>query len=183
VAQVLSGQANPGGRLPVTFYESLAELPPFDDYAMAGRTYRYFAGKPVYPFGHGLSYTSFSYGPLKVAATGGKPELGLTVTTEITNTGARDGDEVAQLYLTPPPFEGAPRLALRGFERVSLKAGQTRQVSFQLSPRDLSFVTRDGQRQLMAGQHTLNVGSGQPGEGSSGQSAAFTLNEARTIAP
>ncbi|MET0981951.1 MAG: glycoside hydrolase family 3 C-terminal domain-containing protein, partial [Telluria sp.] len=175
VAEVLSGQENPGGRLPVTFYERLADLPPFDDYAMAGRTYRYFAGKPVYPFGHGLSYTSFAYGPLQVAASGGKPELGVTVSTEITNTGSRDGDEVVQLYLAPPAFDGAPRLALRGFERVSLKAGERKQVSFQLAPRDLSFVTRDGERQLMPGTHTLSVGSGQPGTGVAGNSAAITL--------
>ncbi|WP_343730144.1 glycoside hydrolase family 3 C-terminal domain-containing protein [Duganella sp.] len=178
VAHVLTGRADPGGRLPLTFYSGLADLPPFDDYAMQGRTYRYYAGKPVYPFGAGLSYTSFSYAPLQVAAQDGAAENGVVVTTEITNTGARAGDDVAQLYLTPPSFEGAPRLALRGFQRVSLKAGERRQISFRLSPRDLSFVTRDGVRQLMPGQYKLSVGSGQPGTGAAAQEGTVVLNRA-----
>jgi beta-glucosidase len=177
VANVLTGRADPGGRLPLTFYRGLADLPPFDDYGMQGRTYRYYAGTPVYPFGAGLSYTSFSYTPLQIAPVGGAPENGVVVTTEITNTGARAGDEVAQLYLTPPAFDGAPRLALRGFQRVALKAGERRRISFRLSPRDLSFVTRDGARQLMPGQYKLSVGSGQPGSGV-GQETALVLNRA-----
>jgi beta-glucosidase len=181
VAEVLTGRADPGGRLPLTFYRGLADLPPFDDYAMKGRTYRYYAGTPVYPFGAGLSYTSFRYGPLRVAPVGGAPENGVVVSTEITNTGKRDGDEVAQLYLTPPSFEGAPRLALRGFQRLSLKAGERRQVSFHLSPRDLSFVTRDGTRQLTPGQYRLSVGSGQPGTGVAGQEAALVLNRTTVL--
>jgi beta-glucosidase len=177
VANVLTGKLDAGGRLPLTFYRGLADLPPFDDYAMQGRTYRYYAGTPVYPFGAGLSYTSFSYAPLRIEAVGGAPENGVVVSTEITNTGPRDGDEVAQLYLTPPSFEGAPRLALRGFQRLSLKPGERRQVSFRLSPRDLSFVTRDGTRQLMPGQYKLSVGSGQPGTGVAGQEAQLVLNQ------
>ncbi len=180
IAQVLNGKANPGGRLPLTYYASVKDLPPFDDYSMKGRTYRYFEGKPVYPFGFGLSYTSFGYKPLQVAAVGAGTEHGVTVTTEVTNTGARDGDEVVQLYLTPPRFEGAPKLALRGFQRVSLKAGERRKVSFTLSPRDLSFVTADGVRQLMQGQYRVDVGSGQPGTGGAGQGTSFAVS--RTVA-
>jgi beta-glucosidase len=135
----------------------------------------------VYPFGAGLSYTSFSYAPLRIEAAGGAPENGVVVSTEITNTGPRDGDEVAQLYLAPPGFEGAPRLALRGFQRLSLKPGERRQVSFRLSPRDLSFVTRDGTRQLMPGQYKLSVGSGQPGTGVAGQEAQLVLNQAAVL--
>ena len=90
---------------------------------------------------------------------------------------------MAQLYLTPPAFEGAPRLALRGFQRVTLKAGERRQLSFRLSPRDLSFVTRDGVRQLIPGQYKLSVGSGQPGSGVAQQDAALTLNHAATLEP
>ena len=175
IAQVLTGKANPGGRLPLTFYRSVNDLPPFDDYAMKGRTYRYFEGTPVYPFGYGLSYTSFTYAPLRIEAAAGGAENGATVVTEITNTGDRDGDEVAQLYLVPPASDGAPRLALRGFERLSLKAGERRQVRFVLSPRDLSFVSQDGVRQLMPGQYKVVVGSGQPGTGVAGQSGAITL--------
>ncbi|NVM76238.1 beta-glucosidase [Duganella sp. SG902] len=178
VANVLTGRADPGGRLPLTFYRNLDDLPPFDNYAMQGRTYRYYAGTPVYAFGAGLSYTSFSYQPLRVTPVDGAAENGVLVTTEIRNTGQRAGDEVAQLYLTPPGFEGAPRLALRGFQRVSLKPGERRQISFRLSPRDLSFVTRDGTRQLMPGQYKLHVGSGQPAAGVAGQEVALVLNHA-----
>lgn len=181
VAQVLNGTANPGGRLPLTFYKSVADLPPFDDYSMKGRTYRYFNGTPVYPFGHGLSYTTFAYQPLRVEAAAAGAEQGVTVTTTVANTGKRDGDEVVQLYLQPPAYEGAPRHALRGFQRVHLKAGERRQVSFKLSPRDLSFVERDGQRQVMAGQYKVTVGSGQPGTGVAGQSAPLTMRQTVTL--
>jgi beta-glucosidase len=182
VANVLAGKSDPGGRLPLTFYRGLADLPPFDDYSMKGRTYRYYEGTPVYPFGAGLSYTTFRYAPLRVEPVGGAPENGIVVTTEVANTGTREGDEVAQLYLTPPAFDGAPRLALRGFQRLTLKAGERRQVSFRLSPRDLSFVTRDGVRQLTPGQYRLSVGSGQPGTGVAQQDAALVLKQAVLLA-
>jgi beta-glucosidase len=182
VADVLAGKADPGGRLPLTFYRSIQDLPPFDDYSMKGRTYRYYAGTPVYPFGAGLSYTTFRYAPLRIEPVGGAPEHGVVVTTEVANTGTRDGDEVAQLYLTPPAFDGAPRLALRGFQRVSLKAGERRQVSFRLSPRDLSFVTRDGVRQLTPGRYRLSVGSGQPGTGVAQQDAPLELKQTVVLA-
>jgi beta-glucosidase len=181
VANVLTGKSDPGGRLPLTFYRGLADLPPFDDYSMKGRTYRYYAGTPVYPFGAGLSYTSFRYAPLQVEPVGGVPENGVVVSTEVANTGTRDGDDVAQLYLTPPAFDGAPRLALRGFQRVSLKAGERRRISFTLSPRDLSFVTRDGIRQLTPGQYKLSVGSGQPGTGVAEQDASLTLSRTSVL--
>jgi beta-glucosidase len=179
IANVLTGKSDPGGRLPLTFYRSLADLPAFDDYSIKGRTYRYYAGTPVYPFGAGLSYTSFRYAPLRVEPVGGAFENGALVTTEITNTGKRDGDEVAQLYLTPPAFDGAPRLALRGFQRLSLKPGEVRRISFRLSPRNLSFVTRDGTRQLTPGHYKVSVGSGQPGTGVPEQDASLSLN--RTV--
>ena len=175
VGQVLSGAADPGGRLPVTFYESAKDLPPFDDYAMKGRTYRYFTGTPVYPFGHGLSYTRFEYGPVTVTGT---PDKGLHVAASVRNSGARDGDEVAELYITPPAFAGAPRVALRGFARLSLRPGQSRPVSFALSPRDLSFVTADGDRMLVPGQYRVSVGSGQPEPGGNSQSAGYTISSA-----
>jgi beta-glucosidase len=181
VARVLAGRSDPGGRLPLTFYQGLSDLPPFDDYSMQGRTYRYYKGTPVYPFGAGLSYTSFSYGPLRVEPINGAPGNGVVVSTEITNTGAREGDEVAQLYLTPPAFEGAPRLVLRGFQRLSLKPGERRRVSFRLPPRDLSFVTRDGVRQLTPGQYRLSVGSGQPGTGVAGQETPLVLNRTAVL--
>lgn len=181
VAHVLSGQANPGGRLPLTFYRSLTDLPAFDDYAMAGRTYRYFTGTPVYPFGYGLSYTTFSYSDLTTAPIDGSLSKGLHVSVTIRNTGARAGDEVAQLYLTPPPFEGAPRLALRGVQRLHLAAGGRATVSFDLSPRDLSFVDRDGHRKVMVGQYQISVGSGQPGADAPTQSTRVSITSAQAL--
>ncbi|MDI7775815.1 glycoside hydrolase family 3 C-terminal domain-containing protein [Asticcacaulis sp. EMRT-3] len=182
VGKVLAGAADPGGRLPLTFYESVKDLPPFDDYSMKGRTYRYFTGTPVYPFGYGLSYTSFAYGPLTVTPVNGAVENGVTVTADVSNTGTREGGDVAELYLTPPAFDGAPRLALRGFTRVSLKPGEHQQVTFTLSPRDLSFVTRDGIRQLTPGHYMISVGSGQPESGSANQSAPLDISRQVKIA-
>ncbi|GAA0561979.1 glycoside hydrolase family 3 C-terminal domain-containing protein [Rhizomicrobium electricum] len=178
IANVLSGKTNPAGRLPLTFYATVNDLPSFDDYSMKGRTYRYFQGTPVYPFGYGLSYTTFSYGPVTVTPVNGAPEEGLKVTAEVANTGGRDGEEVAELYLTPPAFEGAPKLALRGFERIGLKAGERKTVSFVLSPRDLSFVAADGTRQVVAGRYTVDVGSGQPAADVPHQSASFATTKA-----
>jgi beta-glucosidase len=181
VARVLSGAVNPGGRLPLTFYRSVDDLPPFDDYAMAGRTYRYFAGKPVYPFGYGLSYTTFAYAPLTVTPAAGGAQAGVRVATEVSNTGRRAGDEVVQLYLDFPARPGAPRIALRGFQRVTLQPGEARAVSFELSPRDLSAVTADGVRQVLAGRYRVTVGSGQPNTGVPVRSAEFTNAEAVTL--
>ncbi len=178
IANVLSGKTNPAGRLPLTFYRSVDDLPPFGDYAMAGRTYRYFAGTPVYPFGYGLSYTRFEYQPLKVEPATGGTGKGLRVTTSVRNVGARSGDEVAQLYLDFPDTPGAPRLALRGFQRITLKPGETRAITFALSLRDLSSVDLDGDRRVAAGSYRASVGSGQPGGDIPSQSAAFVVDEA-----
>jgi beta-glucosidase len=175
IGNVIAGKTNPAGRLPLTFYRSVADLPPFNDYDMKGRTYRYFAGTPVYPFGYGLSYSTFEYEPIQVEAVDDAPEHGLRVTTIVRNTSDRAGEEVAQLYLGPPPFDGAPRLALRGFQRVELQRGERRTISFELSPRDLSFVTRDGVRQVFAGEHRLSVGSGQPGTNVPAQTGTFII--------
>lgn len=178
IANILSGRSNPAGRLPLTFYRSIDDLPPFDDYRMAGRTYRYFRGTPVYPFGHGLSYTSFGYAPLQVTPVRGDAGKGIRVTTRVTNTGARAGDEVTQLYLRFPQKPGVPDLALRGFQRVSLAPGQSRDMTFELSPRDLSAVAPDGQRSVFTGDYQVSVGSGQPGAGVAGHTASFTVAEA-----
>jgi beta-glucosidase len=176
IAQVLAGAANPAGRLPVTFYRSADDLPPFDDYRMAGRTYRFFDKPVVFPFGHGLSYSSFRYEAPKVEVQDdGKDGVTLVVSTAVTNTSGRDGDEVAQLYLMPPRFEGGPRLALRGFQRLHLKAGERRELSYRLQARDLSFVDRDGQRQVMPGSYRLSVGGGQPDTGAPFETASFAL--------
>lgn len=177
VGNVLSGKTDPGGRLPLTFYKSVADLPPFTEYGKNVRTYRYFKGTPVYRFGDGLSYTRFTYSAPAIEPVGGAVENGITVRTRITNSGARAGDDVAQLYITPPGFDGAPRIALRGFQRVSLKPGESRDLVFTLSPRDLSFVTMAGERALIPGGYALNIGSGQTGEGVQTQQALYTITK------
>ncbi|MES3084615.1 glycoside hydrolase family 3 C-terminal domain-containing protein [Sphingomonas faeni] len=180
-ANILTGRTNPSGRLPLTFYRSVGDLPPFGDYAMKGRTYRYFAGTPVYPFGHGLSYTKFGYAPLTVTPARGGAENGLRVTTRLTNQGDRPGEEVAQLYLDFPDRPGTPRIALRGFQRVALKPGEARSVTFDLSPRDLSSVALDGGRSVAAGTYRVTVGAGQPGTGVAGQTASFTARQSAEL--
>jgi len=183
LGNTLTGKTNPAGRLPLTFYRDVADLPPFDDYSMKGRTYRYFTGTPVYPFGYGLSYSTFEYGPLSIEPVQGDPENGVRVSTQVRNSSARGGDEVAELYLDPPEFEGAPRIALRGFQRVTLRPGETRGLVFELLPRDLSFVTRDGLRQIFPGVYRVTVGSGQPDSSAAFQAAELRLGRAVPIPP
>lgn len=180
VGRVLAGAANPAGRLPVTFYRDAAQLPPIEDYAMSGRTYRYFSGQPVYPFGYGLSYTKFAYGPVRVSprVRGGQ---GYVVEAEVTNTGARAGDEVVQLYLDFPKAPGVPKIALRGFQRVSLAPGERRTVRLELSPRDISSVSPQGATRVLAGPYGVYVGGGQPGTGATGSSGAFNVRTAMKL--
>ena len=178
VGRAIAGLANPAGRLPVTFYSDVTQLPPMTDYSMKGRTYRYFEGKPVYGFGYGLSYTKFAYGPVKVGPVTTK---GIVVETEVSNVGARTGDEVAQVYLTFPSAPGTPQVALRGFHRVSLKPGERRKLRFSLSPRDISAVTDKGVITVLAGRYGLFVGGGQPGSGLPGQASSFTVQKARVL--
>jgi len=163
LAEVLFGDTNPAGRLPVTFYQSVEQLPPFEDYAMEGRTYRYFRGKPVYPFGFGLSYTRFSYSNLTAAPAmnTGSP---LEVTVEVKNTGGRAGDEVAQLYLThEAPSVKAPIRQLVGIARIQLSPGESRVVSFTLRPRQLALVDENGTFFQEPGKIRLDAGGSQPG--------------------
>jgi beta-glucosidase len=162
VAETLSGKNNPAGRLPVTFYQGVDQLPNFEDYGMANRTYRYFSGKPLYPFGYGLSYTKFGYSDLNVPAQAipaGQP-IGADVT--VTNTGNLAGDEVVQLYLKFPLVKGAPKVALRGFARIHLDAGASQKVHFDLKPRDLEMVTEDGNPIIAQGDYSISIGGGQP---------------------
>jgi beta-glucosidase len=182
IGKVIAGHVNPGGRLPLTFYRSVDDLPPFGDYDMRGRTYRYFTGTPVYPFGHGLSYTSFAYSPLRLEPAPGGAGDGLRVATEVRNTGDRAGDEVAQLYLDFPDVEGVPRIALRDFQRVHLVPNERRTIKFELDSRDLSTVTVEGERRVMQGRYRVFVGSGQPGPEVAGQVAVFEIDRASAVA-
>jgi beta-glucosidase len=147
IADTLAGIHNPAGRLPVTFYATTDQLPPFSDYSMKGRTYRYFEGTPLYPFGFGLSYSSFAYSGLVAKRT---PQ-GARVRATVANTSGRDGEEVVQLYVAGGPEPGAPRRSLRGFERISLRAQERREVSFTLADADLPQGAAD-----------ISVGGGQP---------------------
>ncbi|HWE85708.1 MAG TPA: glycoside hydrolase family 3 C-terminal domain-containing protein [Terracidiphilus sp.] len=162
IAETLAGKNNPGGRLPVTFYTGIDQLPSFDDYSMANRTYRYFSGKPLFAFGDGLSYTTFAYAHLRLSTGALHAGSPLIVEADVTNTGKLAGDEVAELYLTPPHTDVSPRVALAGFERVHLAAGATRHLIFHLDPRTLSQVDDKGNRAVSAGQYRISVGSSQP---------------------
>jgi beta-glucosidase len=162
LADVLFGDYNPAGRLPVTFYKSETQLPAFDNYSMDGRTYRYFTGEPLFPFGHGLSYTTFQYSNVKVLS---KPVIGqpISVSVQVQNTGQRAGDEVVQLYVRHPGASGrVARHALEGFRRVSLKAGEKKTVTFTLTPRQLSRLDAQARRVELAEKVQVFVGGGQP---------------------
>ena len=177
IAETLSGKNNPSGRLPVTFYTGVDQLPAFDDYSMANRTYRYFKGKPLYAFGDGLSYTTFAYSGLKLSTKSLKAGDPLTVEADVRNTGSVAGDEVAQLYLIPPQSALSPKQALSGFQRLHLDPGETKHITFKLDPRTLSQVDDKGTRAVTPGEYKLSLGSSQPDGalGSSTISAPLTI--------
>jgi len=148
---------------------------------MKGRTYRYFEGTPLFPFGYGLSYTSFSYSELKVPTepvAAGEP---LHAEVTVTNTGKVAGDEVVQLYLKFPAVPGAPLKALRGFQRVHLEPGASQEVKFELKPRDMSMVTELGEPIVPEGEFTLSIGGGQPGSGAPSVAHAFHVKGSFTL--
>jgi beta-glucosidase len=175
IAQTLAGVNNPGGRLPVTFYRGVEQLPPFEDYAMSNRTYRYFKGNPLYPFGYGLSYSTFRYGGIKLSTSELNAGDSLSVEVDLENVSQRAGDEVTELYLTFPKVPGAPRRALRGFARVHLAAGESRHLTLTVHPRDLSLVNDAGNRIIAAGLYKVSVGGGQPETGAAAVEASFSI--------
>jgi beta-glucosidase len=175
IAQTLSGRNNPAGRLPVTFYKDVQQLPSFEDYSMKERTYRYFQGEPLWPFGYGLSYTTFQYGAItlpQAPLNAGEP---LNVAVTVTNTGALAGDEVVELYLKFPDIPGAPLRALRGFQRIHLAPAASQKVEFHLGPRDLSMVTETGDIIVAQGQYTISIGGGQPDTAAASSSGRFAV--------
>jgi beta-glucosidase len=186
VARLIAGDYSPAGRLPVTFYQSVTQLPEFGDYAMAHRTYRYFDGPVLYPFGYGLSYTTFSYADPRVSSVRVSARDSVIVSVNVTNTGAMDGDEVVQLYATHAAVPGAPARALVGFQRLHLARGETQRVQFTLRDRDMSIVDPDGVRRIVPGTVQLWIGGGQPASRSStaqaaGVSARFEVTSAATL--
>jgi beta-glucosidase len=162
VAALLAGDFSPAGRLPVTFYKSVDQLPPFDDYSMSKRTYRYFAGEPLYPFGYGLSFTTFGYSNSRVSKADVAATDKLTVSVDVANSGGVAGEEVVQLYLTHPGVPGAPLRALKGFQRIHLDKGEKKTVLFTLRPRDLSIVDESGKHRIVPGRVDVWVGGAQP---------------------
>ncbi|MGB5942448.1 MAG: glycoside hydrolase family 3 C-terminal domain-containing protein [Leeuwenhoekiella sp.] len=162
LADVLFGDYNPAGRLPITYYSSLEELPPFENYDMDNRTYRYYGGTPLFPFGYGLSYTDFEYSNIDIPKQMRAGDT-LTLRVQVTNTGKLAGDEVVQLYLkdnkasTPRPTH-----QLEGFKRIHLKAGESKTVTFHLTPRQFSVINKKEKRVIEPGWFTLFVGGGQP---------------------
>ncbi|MBO5225658.1 MAG: glycoside hydrolase family 3 C-terminal domain-containing protein [Parabacteroides sp.] len=159
VADILFGDYNPSGRLPITFYKSVEQLPDFEDYSMKGRTYRYMTEKPLYPFGYGLSYTHFTYQNAKLSASTITKEQSVTLTFDITNTGNRDGDEVAQIYIKNPNDPKGPIKALKAYKRIQVKAGNTERVNIELTSKAFfsfndntqSFEVRPGKYQILYG--------------------------------
>jgi beta-glucosidase len=177
IAETLSGKNNPGGRLPVTFYASLDQLPAFADYSMKQRTYRYFSGQPLFPFGFGLSYSHFQYARLKLSTLTLHAGDTLKAEADVTNTSDREGDEVAELYLVPPSEANgglSPRLQLEGFQRVHLHGGETAHVVFSLDPRQLSEVDAQGVRNVQPGAYRIAINGAQPADAQA-QTAGFKI--------
>jgi beta-glucosidase len=173
IAETLFGKNNPAGRLPLTFYASISQLPAFDDYSMKGRTYRYSTATPLYRFGDGLSYTHFNTS-MKLASSkiaAGDP---LVVNAKVSNAGKIAGDEVLEVYLTPPASDLAPIRALVGFKRVHLQAGETKDVALIIQPRQLSQVDAQGKRAILPGTYSLYAGGAQPEADAKGASFEIT---------
>ena len=177
IARTLAGENNPAGRLPVTFYSSTADLPPFTDYSMKNRTYRYYTGTPLWGFGYGLSYSTFSYGPVHLSTATVAAGQPLSATVTVTNTSRRAGDEVVEAYLKTPQAAG-PLHSLVGFERVHLNPGEKREVTLSLVPRSLSTVDDQGARSVLAGRYQLTLASAQPGIAAARAEADFTVEGA-----
>jgi beta-glucosidase len=172
VADVLFGDYDPSGRLPVTFYKSDGDLPSFDDYSMANRTYRYFKAEALYPFGFGLSYTTFKYSNLKLSKPTVDANGSLKAEVTVTNTGKIKGDEVVQLYLSHEDVSYAPLYALKGFERITLSPGQSQRISFTLTPELLRLVDESGRNGFIQGKVKVIISGSSPSKNSSTLGAA-----------
>jgi beta-glucosidase len=180
IGETLAGQNDPGGKLPITFYTSVKDLPPFTDYSMKGRTYRYYTGTPLFPFGYGLSYTTFQYSHVHLSTSSLQAGQPLTVEAEVKNTGHVAGDAVTEVYVTPPQNGVNPLKELKGFDRVHLAPGQSRQLTFTLNPRDLSLVDEAGKRSVQPGDYSIFVGGSQP-TGAKQQTVNLTIHGSKPL--
>lgn len=159
VADILFGDYNPAGRLPITFYKSIDQLPDFQNYNMKGRTYRYMTQKPLYPFGYGLSYTSFDYQEAKLSFNKIKKDESVTLTLNIANTGEMDGDEVVQIYIKNPNDPAGPIKTLKAFKRINIQAGDTKKTSFELEPEAFwSFNDKTQTMEVRPGKYQILYG-------------------------
>jgi len=166
LTRLLFGEINPSGRLPITFYKSEKDIPDFSNYDMKGRTYRYFKGSPLYPFGYGLSYTTFEYSNLQANETS-ETTSPVNITVDVKNTGNMDGEEVVQLYVSnKTATTEVPITALKGFQRVNLKKGEQKSVTFTLKPEDFSITNSDTQQIVEAGIFEIAVGGAVPNKNS-----------------
>lgn len=159
VAEVLFGEYNPAGRLPVTFYKNVNQLPDFENYDMAGRTYRYMEDAPLFAFGYGLSYTKFEYGDIKISANSFKSGDKLKINVAVNNVGSIDGDEVVQLYLRKVGDNGGPIKTLRSFKRVNISSGNTADISFEISDKELLWWNENtGKMDVVPGEYEVMIG-------------------------
>jgi beta-glucosidase len=176
IAETLAGDNNPAGRLPVTFYSSLSQVPSFTDYSMKGRTYRYMRDKPLYGFGFGLSYTSFTYSNVKLSSAKVAAGSPVTVEADVKNTGSAAGDEVVEVYLEQPKGFETPVRVLAGFTRVHLDAGSSAHVGLTIDPRSIGQVDAKGTRIILPGIYSVSLGGTQPGNGASTVTEKFTVS-------
>ena len=177
LTRLLFGEINPSGRLPVTFYKSEKDIPEFSNYDMQGRTYRYFKGTPLYPFGYGLSYTSFEYSNLKTIETAETAEthFPINVTVDVKNTGKMDGEEVVQLYLSNKTTKWiVPQVALKGFKRINLKKGEKQSVTFSLNPEDFAITNSDARQLVEPGTFEIAVDGKVPDKNSAQKTIQLT---------
>jgi beta-glucosidase len=165
VADLIFGNAVPSGKLPLTFPESVDQLPPYEEYSMKERTYRYISSKPLYPFGYGLSYTDFSFNDLHLDREEIAADESLTVSVKVKNIGDLDADEVVQLYVSVPDPDGIqPRWSLKNFTRVTLEKGSSTEVSFKLNSQTLEQFSQEGEAEVIPGEYRVYVGNGSPGK-------------------
>jgi beta-glucosidase len=181
IAETLAGDNNPAGRLPLTFYASLDQLPPFEEYSMANRTYRYFSGKPLYGFGYGLSYSRFQYANPTLSSRSVRAGEAVTVEVDVTNTSGRAGDEVVQVYLTQPKAPLTPLRTLAGFTRVHVEPGATAHVAVPIDPRTLGQVDEKGERVIQPGTYGVAVGGAQPPDFPGAVTATFEVTGSLTL--
>jgi beta-glucosidase len=174
IARTLAGLNNPAGRLPVTFYQNVDDLPAFTEYSLKNRTYRYYTGKAEWGFGYGLSYSNFTYSPVTLSSSALKAGEPLTATVSVTNSSALAGDEVVEAYLKTPQA-GGPIHSLAAFERVHLQAGETRVVTLHFDPRALSSVDEKGERSVIPGKYQLTLAGAQPEEAKAKSETTFTV--------